>query len=117
LHRARRTAWLDAIGPSIRGLGLLAGCLILLVVSLLSLRIGWIVGSIAEPDLEWIVGLQPDLILSNKLRHEKTYDRFAAIAPTVFGERAGSAITRATGFLLTKLWPRSRVAMSPSQRT
>lgn len=47
------------------------------------------VGSLAEPDLEAIAALRPGLILSNKLRHEKVYDKLAAIAPTVFGERAG----------------------------
>jgi iron complex transport system substrate-binding protein len=47
------------------------------------------VGSLAEPNLEAIAALRPDLILSNKLRHEKIYDKLAAIAPTIFGERAG----------------------------
>lgn len=47
------------------------------------------VGTLAEPSLETIAALRPDLILSNKLRHEQIYDQLAAIAPTVFGERAG----------------------------
>ncbi|MGH2584665.1 MAG: ABC transporter substrate-binding protein [Dehalococcoidia bacterium] len=47
------------------------------------------VGTIAEPDIEAIAVLRPDVILSNKLRHEAQYNTFAAIAPTVFGERAG----------------------------
>lgn len=43
------------------------------------------VGSIAEPNIEAIAGLAPDLILSNRQRHEKVYDKLAAIGPTVFG--------------------------------
>jgi iron complex transport system substrate-binding protein len=48
-----------------------------------------LVGTTAEPDLEAIIGLQPDLILSSKLRHEALYDTLSAIAPTVFAERPG----------------------------
>jgi iron complex transport system substrate-binding protein len=48
------------------------------------------VGSIAEPDLEAIAALQPDLILSNKVRHEDLYDDLSQIAPTVFAERVGA---------------------------
>jgi len=48
-----------------------------------------LVGTVAEPDLEAIIALQPDLILSNKLRHEAQYDTFSKIAPTVFAERPG----------------------------
>lgn len=47
------------------------------------------VGTLAEPDLEAIAALQPDLILSSKLRHETIYASLAEIAPTVFGERTG----------------------------
>jgi iron complex transport system substrate-binding protein len=47
------------------------------------------VGTLAEPDLEAIAALQPDLILSSKLRHEALYANLATIAPTVFGERTG----------------------------
>lgn len=43
-----------------------------------------IVGAIAEPNLEAIAALQPDLILSNKQRHGQLYDALSAIAPTVF---------------------------------
>lgn len=42
-----------------------------------------VVGTTAEPDLEAILALNPDLILSSKLRHEAIYDRLSAIAPTV----------------------------------
>ncbi|MGY1602507.1 ABC transporter substrate-binding protein [Geodermatophilus sp. SYSU D00815] len=49
------------------------------------------VGTIAEPNLEAIAALRPDLILSNKVRHEDLYDQLSAIAPTVFAERVGAA--------------------------
>jgi iron complex transport system substrate-binding protein len=49
------------------------------------------VGTIAEPDLEAIAALQPDLILSNKVRHEDLYDQLGEIAPTVFAEWVGAA--------------------------
>ncbi|RZU30561.1 ABC transporter substrate-binding protein [Blastococcus saxobsidens] len=48
-----------------------------------------VVGTIAEPDLEAIAALQPDLILSNSVRHEDIYDQLAQIAPTVFAADLG----------------------------
>ncbi|HWI61954.1 MAG TPA: iron-siderophore ABC transporter substrate-binding protein [Symbiobacteriaceae bacterium] len=45
------------------------------------------VGTIAEPNLETIASLKPDLILTNTLRHEKIYDKLSQIAPTVVGVR------------------------------
>jgi len=48
-----------------------------------------LVGTTEEPDLEAIIGLQPDLILSSKLRHESLHQTLASIAPTVFAERPG----------------------------
>lgn len=48
-----------------------------------------VVGTTAEPDLEKIVALKPDLILSSKLRHEAIYDLLSAIAPTVLVDRPG----------------------------
>lgn len=49
-----------------------------------------LVGTTAEPDLEAILALKPDLILSSKLRHdESVYKNLSAIAPTVFAERPG----------------------------
>ena len=48
-----------------------------------------VVGSIMEPDLESIAALSPDLILTNRTRHEALYPRLAALAPTVLGERPG----------------------------
>lgn len=47
------------------------------------------VGTIEQPNLEKIAALEPDLILSSKLRHEKIYDQLAQIAPTVFAETTG----------------------------
>ena len=47
------------------------------------------VGTVPEPDLEVIAALQPDLILSNKTRHEAIYEQLGQIAPTVFAERVG----------------------------
>jgi iron complex transport system substrate-binding protein len=49
-----------------------------------------VVGTIAEPNLEEIAALQPDLILSNKTRHEELYDELSQIAPTVFADRVGA---------------------------
>ena len=39
-----------------------------------------------QPNLEAIVNLNPDLIIGNKVRHEKIYDQLSKIAPTVFSE-------------------------------
>src|SRR5687768_15188777 len=47
------------------------------------------VGTIEEPNLEKIATLEPDLILSSKLRHEQIYDQLSKIAPTVFTETTG----------------------------
>jgi iron complex transport system substrate-binding protein len=47
------------------------------------------VGTVPEPDLEAIAALRPDLILSNKTRHEALYEQLSQIAPTVFAERVG----------------------------
>jgi iron complex transport system substrate-binding protein len=47
------------------------------------------VGPMAEPNLELIAALKPDLILSSKVRHEKVYDKLNAIAPTVFAQTTG----------------------------
>ncbi|WP_274363031.1 ABC transporter substrate-binding protein [Paenibacillus thermotolerans] len=44
------------------------------------------VGEESQPNLELIAGLKPDLILGNKMRHEKIYGELSAIAPTVFTE-------------------------------
>lgn len=47
------------------------------------------VGSLANPSLEQLAGLRPDLILSAKIRHEELYDELSQIAPTVFSETTG----------------------------
>jgi iron complex transport system substrate-binding protein len=47
------------------------------------------VGTIAQPSLEAIAALNPDLILSNKVRHEAIYGQLSQIAPTVFAEGVG----------------------------
>ncbi|MGH3565652.1 MAG: ABC transporter substrate-binding protein [Pseudonocardia sp.] len=59
------------------------------------------VGTIAEPNLEAIAALQPDLILSSKFRHEDIYPQLSAIAPTVFAERTGDAWK--VSFLLSRI--------------
>jgi iron complex transport system substrate-binding protein len=47
------------------------------------------VGPLEEPNLDKIVALEPDLILSSKTRHEAVYDRLSEIAPVVFSEAPG----------------------------
>jgi len=47
------------------------------------------VGTTEQPNLETIATLEPDLILSSKLRHEAIYDELSQIAPTVFTETTG----------------------------
>ncbi len=57
-----------------------------------------IVGTNNRPNLEEIAALRPDLILSNKLRHENLYAKLSEIAPTVFAETVG--VTWKENFLL-----------------
>ena len=47
------------------------------------------VGTIEQPNLEKIAALEPDLILSSKLRHQAIFEELGAIAPTVFTETTG----------------------------
>ncbi len=47
------------------------------------------VGTIEQPNLEKIAALEPDLILSSKLRHQAIFEELDAIAPTVFTETTG----------------------------
>ncbi len=49
------------------------------------------VGTIQAPNLEAISALKPDLILSNKVRHEDIYEKLSGIAPTVFAESVGKS--------------------------
>ncbi|WP_432498077.1 ABC transporter substrate-binding protein [Kineococcus gypseus] len=48
-----------------------------------------LVGPLAEPGLEAIALLQPDLIVSSTVRHDELYDELSAIAPTVFTATTG----------------------------
>lgn len=48
------------------------------------------VGSLSEPSLEKISSLNPDVILSAKVRHEEIYDQLSKIAPTVFAAKTGA---------------------------
>lgn len=48
-----------------------------------------LVGTILEPNVEAIAALQPDLILTNKVRHQDIYDELSGIAPTVMAESLG----------------------------
>jgi len=48
------------------------------------------VGTLEEPNLEKIAALEPDLIVSAKIRHEKLYDQLSAIAPTIMSETTGA---------------------------
>lgn len=48
------------------------------------------VGEIANPNLEAIAALHPDLILSSKVRDEAHYDALKNIAPTVLTESTGA---------------------------
>ncbi|HKR48963.1 MAG TPA: iron-siderophore ABC transporter substrate-binding protein [Pseudonocardiaceae bacterium] len=57
-----------------------------------------VIGTNNDPNLEAIAALQPDLILSSRLRHEALYDKFSQIAPTVFAEQVG--VTWKENFLL-----------------
>ncbi|NKX53160.1 ABC transporter substrate-binding protein [Arthrobacter mobilis] len=47
------------------------------------------VGTLAEPDLEKILELDPDLIVSAQVRHEALYDQLSKIAPTIFSVSTG----------------------------
>lgn len=50
-----------------------------------------LVGSVAEPELERIAALGPDMIISSKQRHEGLYDTLSQIAPTVYLDQLGLA--------------------------
>ncbi|WP_438351112.1 ABC transporter substrate-binding protein [Paenibacillus sp. FA6] len=43
-------------------------------------------GQEGQPNLELIAGLEPDLIIGNKMRHEDIYEQLKAMAPTVESE-------------------------------
>ncbi len=44
------------------------------------------VGTIQEPNLEKIASLEPDLILSSKLRHEQIYDQLSQMKQKITGD-------------------------------
>ena len=45
-----------------------------------------VVGTERDINLEAVMKLKPDLIIGNKMRHEKIYDQLKEIAPTVYAE-------------------------------
>ncbi|WP_018782143.1 ABC transporter substrate-binding protein [Bacillus sp. 95MFCvi2.1] len=45
-----------------------------------------VVGTERDVNLEAIMKLKPDLIIGNKMRHEKVYEQLKEIAPTVYAE-------------------------------
>lgn len=45
-----------------------------------------VVGTERDVNLEAIMKLKPDLIIGNKMRHEKVYEQLKEIAPTVYSE-------------------------------
>lgn len=47
------------------------------------------VGTQAAPDVEKLYGVAPDLIVSAKVRHERIYDQFSRVAPTIFSQTTG----------------------------
>ncbi|MEF3302122.1 ABC transporter substrate-binding protein [Paenibacillus sp. GYB003] len=47
------------------------------------------IGTIAQPNLETIAKLNPDLIIGTKVEQEAVYDKLKKIAPTVFIENVG----------------------------
>ncbi|MEU8700798.1 iron-siderophore ABC transporter substrate-binding protein [Streptomyces sp. NPDC048680] len=49
------------------------------------------VGEIANPSMETVASLKPDLILTSKVRDGDRYKQLSAIAPTVMTESTGSA--------------------------
>jgi len=49
------------------------------------------VGTIGEPDLEAIAALDPDLVLSNTVRHQELYAQLSRIAPTVMAGDVGDS--------------------------
>ncbi|UFJ39113.1 iron-siderophore ABC transporter substrate-binding protein [Brevibacillus humidisoli] len=45
-----------------------------------------VLGDETQPNMELIASLKPDLILGNKVLHEKVYSQLSSMAPTVFSE-------------------------------
>lgn len=61
------------------------------------------VGTMAEPNLELIAQLAPDLIVSAKVRQEALYPQLSKIAPTIFSESTGPTWKENVVFLGTAL--------------
>ncbi|MDQ0922238.1 iron complex transport system substrate-binding protein [Pseudarthrobacter sp. W1I19] len=66
------------------------------------------VGTLAEPNLEKILELQPDLIVSAKVRHEALYPQLSKIAPTIFSASTGPTWKQNVVFLGEALGKRAR---------
>jgi iron complex transport system substrate-binding protein len=49
-----------------------------------------VIGELGSPDIEQLYDIQPDLIVSAKIRHEKVYNELTGVAPTVFSETTGA---------------------------
>ncbi|MGC7095260.1 ABC transporter substrate-binding protein [Amycolatopsis lurida] len=47
------------------------------------------IGPLENPDVEKLYDIKPDLIVSAKVRHEKFYEQFTKVAPTVFSQTTG----------------------------
>ncbi|AXB48441.1 iron siderophore-binding protein [Amycolatopsis albispora] len=47
------------------------------------------VGPLENPDVEKLYDIKPDLIVSAKVRHEKFYEQFTNVAPTIFSQTTG----------------------------
>ncbi|NIH82982.1 ABC transporter substrate-binding protein [Amycolatopsis viridis] len=50
-----------------------------------------VVGPLESPDVEQLYDVKPDVIVSAKVRHEKYYDQFTGVAPTVFSTTTGAS--------------------------
>ncbi|WP_199430934.1 ABC transporter substrate-binding protein [Qaidamihabitans albus] len=48
------------------------------------------IGQLSSPDVEQLYDIQPDLIVSAKVRHEELYGELSNVAPTVFSETTGA---------------------------
>ena len=73
------------------------------------------VGFIAEPDIDAIANLAPDLIIGSKVRHEALYDELSAIAPTVFSADTGTNWTEQAELRRDALDIRARIVTTPPQ--
>jgi len=61
------------------------------------------IGAITKPDLEKLVTLRPDLIVSAQVRHADIHSQLAAIAPTVFSVTTGPTWKQNIRLLATAL--------------